>query len=43
MVNGEKLGQNPLIPTLDVDMAKDVTELMKYIKKSDYKIIDQLS
>ena len=24
-------------------MAKDVTELMKYIKKSDYKIIEQLS
>ena len=43
MVNGDKPGKNPPVPALDTEMAKDVAELMRYIKKSDYKIIDQLS
>ena len=43
MASGEKQGKNSPIPILDVEMAKDVTKLMRYIKKSDYKIIDQLS
>ena len=40
MVNGEKPGHNPPIQTLDVEMDKDFTKLMIYIKKRDYKIID---
>ena len=43
VVDDAKPGQNTHTPTLDAEMAKDVTELMRYINKSDYKIIDQLS
>ena len=28
---------------MDAEVAKDVAELMEYIKKSDYKMINQLS
>jgi hypothetical protein len=41
MIGGES---TPKIsePVLSPEMTKDVEELMRYIKKSDYKIIDQL-
>ena len=43
MINGGEYMWNPPFPNLNVDIAKDVVELMQYIKKIDYKVIDQLS